>query len=549
MKRHVRRIHGGPNKLMCNLCDIKHLFSNKKQLSAHKTKVHRTKEACSHCGHLMQKGNLKRHVIEACKLVPSPNYVYDSNDDTQNTDETSNILPALQTYQEQTIIIPSTGLRRSPHYAPSKEIVQKELPEFLLWIQAPATFGKRRAIKKIGPYIDKLRTVFGKLRVFHSLTEKQLFTQLKSKRLSKRIYDMANLNKFMQTLHLAYVNNDSLNLQTVHNYAVVLVGFLRWKLFGQNLVKLSPVVDAMTEVTVQLARLKKTDIDREAKALRIKELPQIPEIVWFLNTELKKIANDVYKEYKNASMLTSDDLWLIYSKYRNFILVAMLVGIPPQRLEVFNSISITSIKIRFGYTGLSIKDHKTAYKYGPVQIVLPPSYYKEFQIYLELRNKISQDTCKNIFVNKKGEQEKNLTKIFKRLMYAKFKKTVTVRDCRSLYVTYMSKHLSLTQMYSLSQQMFHSFQTQQEIYRSENAFTKAVKSLIDTNSILQELPLHEGPIIEEIKESTIQIPSTNDLAQFSTTGEVIENEDMIYYHALDDLDELLEERQRHRVHM
>ena len=133
--------------------------------------------------------------------------------------------------------------------------------------------------------------------------------------------------------------------------------------------------------------------------------------------------------------------------------------------------------------------------------------------------------------------------------HERVKKTVTVRDCRSLYVTYMSKHLSLTQMYSLSQQMFHSFQTQQEIYRSENAFSKAVKSLIDTNSILQELPLHEGPIIEEIEENLAPLPSTEDLPLLSFTGEVIQDEDTIYYNALDDLDELLAERQRNRVHM
>jgi hypothetical protein len=91
-------------------------------------------------------------------------------------------------------------------------------------------------------------------------------------------------------------------------------------------------------------------------------------------------------------------------------------------------------------------------------------------------------------------------------------------------------------MYALSQQMFHSFQTQQEIYRSEDSFSKAVKCLIDTNSILQQLPLHEGPLIEEIEESPLQITPT----ETTTT----EDDDYIYYHALDNIDELLVQRER-----
>jgi hypothetical protein len=483
----------------------------------------------------MSKGNLKRHIEKACKNKPS---VHREEEDTSNTIDTAlEGLSSLQSFRESTLAIPFSGFRRSPHYAPSKEVVEKELPELVSWIKAPATFGKTRGIKRIGPYLDKLRTVFGKLKVFHKLTEKQLFRRLKSKRLSKKIFDMAALNNFMSTLHQAYnKEDDTLNLQTVHNYAVVLLGFLRWKLFGQNLKQLQPIVDAMTDMTTQISRLKKTDIDRQAKALKIQHLPQIPEILSYLNTELKQKAENVYQIYRDAKSLSDNDLWTIYSNYRNFILVAMLVGIPTQRAEVFNTIHVTSIKVRHRYTGLSIKDHKTAHKYGDVQVVLPPLYHDDFQRYLLLRKKITKGGCQNLFVNKKGEAEKRLTNIFKRLMYRKFQKCVTIRDCRSLYVTYMSKHLTLTQMYALSQQMFHSFQTQQEIYRSEDSFSKAVKCLIDTNSILQQLPLHEGPLIEEIEESPLQITPT----ETTTT----EDDDYIYYHALDNIDELLVQRER-----
>jgi hypothetical protein len=338
------------------------------------------------------------------------------------------------------------------------------------------------------------------MKVFYGLNDDTLLNRLKSRRISPKIFSIQNFNKFLQTLHHSPLEHVNLRLQTVHNYVTSLVTFLSWKVNGQGLQKLQPIYKAVQEVNFQVGRLKKGEIDRVAKALRLQNLPQINKILQYAHSELKSKIVAIKEIYSTASTLNKKSLQIMYENIRNYILVVMLVGIPPQRLQVFDQISIDSIQIRNKYIGMSIKHHKTSHKYGPVQVVLPPMYYEHFQLYLRVRTYLAQKECKSIFINKQGSSERYLNKIFTGLMYSKFNKRVSIRDCRSLYVTYMSKNLNLTQMHALSQQMFHSFQTQQEIYRSDDPFARAMKMLMHTDIVLQRIAIYEGPTVEEIDE-------------------------------------------------
>ncbi len=166
-----------------------------------------------------------------------------------------------------------------------------------------------------------------------------------------------------------------------------------------------------------------------------------------------------------------------YNAYRDYFLVTMLVSIPPQRKQILNGLSVQNLEYRGRVTVLSVSGHKTQHIYGDVVVTLPTTWYDDFQKFLELRRMVVSVDVGSLFVNSKGEREKQLTKRFQTMVAIKFKQRVNIRDCRTLFVTHASKNSSLSQMLLLSKRMYHSFKTQQEIYSCENAIEFAITNL------------------------------------------------------------------------
>jgi hypothetical protein len=92
-----------------------------------------------------------------------------------------------------------------------------------------------------------------------------------------------------------------------------------------------------------------------------------------------------------------------------------------------------------------------------------------------------------VFVGKNGLQERYLTKRFQEIMSNQFKRNITIRDCRTIYVTYASEHLDDTALNKLARLMFHSPITQQTVYRSDFAVARAISSLESTTRALPDL--------------------------------------------------------------
>jgi hypothetical protein len=137
--------------------------------------------------------------------------------------------------------------------------------------------------------------------------------------------------------------------------------------------------------------------------------------------------------------------------------------------------------------------------YGPVVLPVPPFYRTQFEDYLVIRDYFcASPDVDCLFIGKDGNPERYLTKRFQAIIYSKFNCNITIRDCRSLYVTYASKHLDQTRLYNLSRLMFHSFKTQQDIYRSDNAIQRAIDTLGSTTRGLPDVSSVQDGVSEDL---------------------------------------------------
>ncbi|KAF1314915.1 hypothetical protein FI667_g16379, partial [Globisporangium splendens] len=176
------------------------------------------------------------------------------------------------------------------------------------------------------------------------------------------------------------------------------------------------------------------------------------------------------------------------------------------------------IKIVNGFVVMTVKRHKTYHFYGPVVVVLPPRFTSDFEVYLQHRDNLARSGCSSLFIDRRGEQEPYLTKRFQKLVYMKFGKVVSIRDCRSIYVTKASKELNMQQLYSLSRQMYHSFQTQQTIYCADDSVQRAMESVRISERVSGLLPVstmgEEGLSAQHIqlleRESVMDIDSDDE---------------------------------------
>lgn len=154
---------------------------------------------------------------------------------------------------------------------------------------------------------------------------------------------------------------------------------------------------------------------------------------------------------------------IVYKNLKLFLLTVMLSKVPPQRSEALRSFTVSELKIENYNTVFFIKHHKTMEKYGPITLCLPSQYYKYVQSYLKLLKSYANSDY--FFVNESGYQDFQLTNQFKKLCYGKFKCIVTIQDMRPIFITHASKDLNMTEMYQLSERMYHSFDIYTSVFR------------------------------------------------------------------------------------
>jgi hypothetical protein len=476
-------------------------------------KTHQPDEECPRCHEQYKKSSLSKH-IKNCRELD------DADDEFELQSEAKEAIDPL-------FRAPISGITRSAHAAPKQSYVDKLMQEYIEWIESPTALGKSTLIKNSAAFIDKFRTTLGRLATFHHITAEDLLGRIGRGRAWSQYFAHDKLNDF--TMSLATTDRGRpLRKSTVYNYIRTLIVFFEWKVDVKGCENMRSTLELLKKLNRCLNLQKQRERDPEAKSVRFDAMPSFPEMLAFLSQELREKAVNAYREFKDLQPVTKIMMWDVYVSCRNYILVAMLIGIPPQRATVFNTVSLLDLQEQDGHAILTIKNHKTDYRYGPVVIAIPPHYKKQFDEYLEVRGELAQAGINSLFLNKNGEQEKYLTKRFQGIMDDKFGCNITIRDCRSLYITYASQHLDITKLQQLSRLMFHSLEIQQTVYRSDNSVERAITSL---NSTTRALPAMMSMYAdEEFEDSSI---GDNDPDSFegisATIGEFDDIPDELFF--------------------
>lgn len=177
------------------------------------------------------------------------------------------------------------------------------------------------------------------------------------------------------------------------------------------------------------------------------------------------------------------------------------------------------------YTILTVLEHKTSRKYGPVVVALPPYYCEDFKLYMEHWDDLHVLLHDKLFIKRNGWPDKYLTRRFQAMTSAEFGVDVSIRDCRSIFINFAKDKMDLTQMYELSRQMCHSFQMQQSEYRADNSIDHAIGSMRAIHEMTPLLPLCSVDQIlyqEELAE-TQETNADEELADASSNDEGRDN--------------------------
>ncbi|KAF1326511.1 hypothetical protein FI667_g8412, partial [Globisporangium splendens] len=506
MNHHRASAHAGLPDLFCPECEPLRTFKTSKLLQSHPR--NHDARSCEHCGKEVSRTNWSRHVKSCAPEVEATSFEeagLGDEDEEKSEEAVVELEPLFRP--------PPTGIHRHKNLAPSHAELMEYFPDFVAWVMSDTSLGKHKSIRRPESFLSKFRTALGKLADFHNLDGITLMKRLKRPSSCQVIFHVPRLNAFTMVVELD-VNKQPLNKSTVYNYLRTLVVFLNWRVDVLQQVSLKESRDMLHELCFSVSKHRVTDRDPQAKADRLLELPSYSDILAFVDNDLKNRMDEARGDFEESGEPT----WETYIPFRNYFLVVLLFSIPPQRLQVFNMIKREEIKIVNGFVVMTVKRHKTYHIYGPVVVVLPPRFTSDFEVYLQHRDNLARSGCSSLFIDRRGEQEPYLTKRFQKLVYMKFGKVVSIRDCRSIYVTKASKQLNMQQLYSLSRQMYHSFQTQQTIYRADDSTQRAMESVRISDRVSGLLPVstmgEEGLSAQHIqlleRESAMDIDSDDE---------------------------------------
>jgi hypothetical protein len=477
MNQHRVVAHAGLTDLFCTKCEPLRTFKTDKSFTNH-LRNHEAKR-CEHCDKDVSRSNWSRHV-KSCESPVDGALVPDANLSGDEEEKSEEVVVA----REPLFRPPPSGAHRHKNLAPSDKELKEHFPDFVAWVMSDTSLGKHKSIRQPVTFLPKFRTALGKLADFHNVDNITFMKRLRRADSCLAIFQIARLNAFTMETGLD-VNGEPLDMSTVYNYLHALVVFLNWCVFVLQQTKLKDSRDLLEDLCFSVSKRRVTDRDPQAKADYLAGLPSYNDILAFVDNELKHDMVSAREDFEASGELT----WETYMAFRNYFLVVLLFSIPPQRLQVFNMIKREEIKIVNGFVVMTVKRHKTYHIYGPVVVVLPPRFAADFEVYLQHRDHLARSDCSSLFIDRRGEQEPYLTKRFQKLVYQKFGKVVTIRDCRSIYVTKASKLLDMQQLYSLSRQMYHSFQTQQLIYRADDSLQRAMESVRISDRVSGLMPV------------------------------------------------------------
>ncbi|KAF1314289.1 hypothetical protein FI667_g13405, partial [Globisporangium splendens] len=485
MNHHRASAHAGLPDLFCPECEPLRTFKTTKLLQSH-LRNHDAR-SCEHCGKEVSRTNWSRHA-KSC----APGAEATSLEETGLGDEDEEKSEEVVVELEPLFRPPPTGIHRHKNLAPSHAELMKHFPDFVAWVMSDTSLGKHMSIRRPEPFLSKFRTALGKLADFHNLDNVTFMKRLKRPSSCQVIFHVPRLNVFTMMVGLD-VNKKPLNKSTVYNYLRTLVVFLNWRVDVLLQVSLKESRDMLQGLCFSISKRRVTDRDPKAKADRLLELPSYSDILAFVDNDLKNHMDEARGDFEESGEPT----WETYIAFRNYFLVVLLFSIPPQRLQVFNMIKREEIKIVNGFVVMTVKRHKTYHIYGPVVVVLPPRFTSDFEVYLQHRDNLARSGCSSLFIDRR---------------------VVSIRDCRSIYVTKASKELNMQQLYSLSRQMYHSFQTQQTIYRADDSVQRAMESVRISERVSGLLPVstmgEEGLSAQHIqlleRESVMEIDSDDE---------------------------------------
>lgn len=478
--RHCKNVHGGPERLFCNKCDTLKFFSSAQSLQKHISE-HSVDDACSYCAATYSSSYMKKHMRKCPSRLPTPQVEDDADFDMEsNEGEVINIAkprgPPL--YRPQ-----KTGVKRSSRAAPTSLETDERLAQFVKWVTSKTAIGKSTQITSYGQFFNKFRTALGKLSKFHGKSSAKLFFHLNRQASCLAMFKPKPLNDFTMWLGKGD-NGKELSLRTVYNYLRTLVIFFEWKVNALGQDQFKAPLESLQGLCLNLSRQKdKVSQDIVKKAARLSALPTVPQFLTFMSEKLKPKVDRVRQVNKFQ--------WKQYVDCRNYILMALLFGVPPQRKQFLESMMVENITYKDGYTILQVHEHKTQRRYGPVVVALPPYYYDDFQLYLEVRSDFAtlQNLDKSLFIKHDGKPDPYLTRHFEAMTHEEFGQDVTIRDCRSIFVNFANDKLDLKQLYELSRQMCHSFQMQQSEYRADDSVQRAITTMTSMHKMTELLPL------------------------------------------------------------
>ena len=387
------------------------------------------------------------------------------------------------------VFIPApSGITRSQHSAPRFDDIDTYMDDFNAWIRNPGAARKPRAITAPESFMAKFRTVLGRIKTHFQIDDKQLFYRMNRSDTCAKMFSVPNLSALIDTLRMT-TDGRLLETSTLSNYVRHITLYFTWKVNACGKTQFQSTLDALEQVGRNLNAVVVRAPKYDKKAARVATLPSVPDFLGFIKGELRDKA--VQARINFATVPPSDAMDL-YLDLRNYILVALLFGVPPQRAQVYNTLKTDNITFREDkYTIMRVEQHKTSSTYGSVVVALPPFFYEEFKAFVDARDELALVCYDNnsLFIGADGKPERHLTSRFQKLVDDKFGVNVTLRDCRNIYVTHAAKHLDLKQLYNLARQMCHSFQTQQFVYRSEDSIQRAIDQLHSTNVLTSIMPL------------------------------------------------------------
>ena len=358
MERHCLNTHGGLDRPYCPECDQLKFFASQASLRNH-MQTHQDDVQCTHCDKWFKSSSAKKHA-KNCPDRRGNEYQADFEVQDEIDGDFGEIDPLYRA--------PTTAITRSAHAAPKQSSFESMMSEYLEWLKSPTAIGKSTMINNTDAFEAKFRTTLGRLASFHRISAEELLKRLKREKQWQQFFTNSKLNEF--TMSLATTDRGRvLSKSTVYNYIRTLIVFFEWKVDAKGCKDMSETLELLRRLGKCLNLQKKGEQDRESKAARFATMPSFPAMLDFVSTELKTNAISAYETYQN----TQEATWDQYIACRNYILGALLIGLPPQRAAVFDTVSLSDLQEQDGHAILKIKKHKTAHVYGPVIIAIPPT--------------------------------------------------------------------------------------------------------------------------------------------------------------------------------